>query len=88
MLHAGTSLRFTPTEVEGFRSLGLDFGGARTQGDVEQALTAWAQLLCDERPDLLEKIVLEMAHVRGVKIPPKLALALNADAACGSPRQS
>jgi hypothetical protein len=88
LLRAGTALRFTPAEVEEFRSLGLDFDGARTQDGVEQALTAWAQLLSDERPDLLERIVAEMAKAKGVKTPPKLALMLSADAARGSPRQS
>jgi cytochrome c-type biogenesis protein CcmH/NrfG len=88
MLRAGTALRFTPAEVEEFRSLGLDFDGARTQADVEQALTAWAQLLSDERPDLLERIVVEMAQAKGVKTPPKLALAASVDAACGFPRPS
>lgn len=88
MLRAGTALRFTPAEVEEFRSLGLDFDGARTQDDVEQSLAAWAQLLSDERPDLLERIVAEMAKAKGVKTPPKLALMVSADAACGSPRRS
>ena len=56
MLRAGHTLRFTPDEVEGFRKLGLDFDGARTQDDVEQVLTRWADTLNDERPDLPDKI--------------------------------
>jgi hypothetical protein len=66
MLRAGRSLRFTPNEVEEFRSLGLDFEGARTQDDIEQALATWADVLADERPDLLDKIVAEMAKAKGV----------------------
>jgi hypothetical protein len=66
---AGTSLRFTPDEIEEFRSLGLDFEGARTKDDIEHALTAWAKVLADERPDLLDKIVAQMATVKGFKRP-------------------
>ena len=39
MLRAGDALRFTPDEIEAYRQLGLDFDGARTRDDVEQALT-------------------------------------------------
>ena len=56
MIRTGHNLRFTPDEIEGFRKLGLDFDGARTQDDVEQVLTRWADTLNDERPDLLDKI--------------------------------
>ena len=33
------------------------------------ALTAWAKVLADERPDLLDKIVAQMATVKGFKRP-------------------
>jgi hypothetical protein len=56
MLRAGDTLRFTPDEIEDFRKLGLDFDGARTQDDIDQALARWADTLNDERPNLLEKI--------------------------------
>jgi hypothetical protein len=56
MLRAGDALRFTPDEIEAFRKLGLDFDGARTQDDIDQALARWTDTLNDERPDLLEKI--------------------------------
>lgn len=72
MLRAGDSLRFTPAEIEEFRSLGIDFDGVRTQADVEAALAAWTNVLGEERPDLLEKIVLELARARGVSPPPRL----------------
>ncbi len=73
MLRAGGALRFTPDEIEAYRQLGLDFDGARTRDDVEQALTRWADTLNDERPDLLEKIAVEMAKAKGVKLPARLA---------------
>ena len=72
MLRAGDVLRFTPDEIEDFRKLGLDFDGARTQDDIDQALTRWADTLNDERPDLLEKIAAAMAKARGITLPARL----------------
>ena len=68
------TLRFTPNEVEEFRSLGLDFEGARTQDDIEQALATWAETLADERPDLLDKIVAEMAKAKASNCPAQLTV--------------
>src|SRR5260221_11099030 len=65
MLRAGKALRFTPNEIEEFRSLGLDFDGARTQDAIEQALAAWTETLADERPDLLNKIFAMPAATEG-----------------------
>lgn len=73
MLRAGDALRFTPDEIEAYRRLGLDFDGVRTRDDVEQALTGWAGVLNEERPDLLEKIAVEMAKAKGAKLPARLA---------------
>ena len=72
MLRAGNALRFTPDEIEDFRKLGLDFDGARTQDDIDQALARWADTLNDERPDLLEKIAAAMAQARGIALPARL----------------
>ena len=72
MLRAGNALRFTPDEIEDFRKLGLDFDGARTQDDIDQALARWADTLNNERPDLLEKIAVEMAKARGIALPARL----------------
>jgi len=72
MLRAGDALRFTPDEIEDFRKLGLDFDGARTQDDIDQALARWADMLNDERPDLLEMIAAAMAKARGIPLPARL----------------
>ena len=88
MLRAGKARRFTPDEVEEFRSLGLDFEGVRTQDDIEQALAAWAGTLADERPDLLDKIVSEMAKAKGVKPPARLTTVVSGVPSAGSLRQS
>lgn len=87
MRRTGKSRRFTPDEIEAFRSLGLDFEGVRTQGDIEQALATWAEVLADERPALLDKIVTEMAKVKGVKCPAQLTFVSDAPSS-GSPWQS
>jgi hypothetical protein len=88
MLRAGKALRFTPDEVDDYRSLGLDFEGARTQDDIEQALAAWADALADERPDLLDKIVTEMAKAKGVKPPARLTTVVSGAPSAGSRQQS
>lgn len=88
MLRAGKTLRFTPDEVDEYRSLGLDFEGVRTQDDIEQALAAWAGALADERPDLLDKIVTEMAKVEGVNPPARLTTVVSDAPSAGSPQQS
>lgn len=72
MLRAGDALRFTPDEIEDFRKLGLDFDGARTQDDIDQALARWTDTLNDERPDLLEKIAAELAKARDIPLPARL----------------
>jgi len=72
MLRAGKVLRFTPDEIEIYRKLGLDFDGARTQDDIEQALAQWADTLNDERPDLLAKIAAKLAKTKGVQLPARL----------------
>ena len=74
MLRAGKVLRFTPQEVEGFRQVGVDFEGARTQDDVDDALDRWVRTLAGDRPDLLDKIAVAMADASGVQLPPRLSV--------------
>ena len=88
MLRAGKALRFTPDEVATYRSLGIDFDGARTQDDIDQALATWAGTLADERPDLLGRIVSEMAKAEGVKPPLQPEQVLVAVPSTGSLRRS
>ena len=88
MLRAGKVLRFTPVEVATYRSLGIDFDGARRQDDIDQALATWAGTLADQRPYLLDSIVSEMAKVKGVKPPPRLERVLVAGPSSGSLQRS
>jgi hypothetical protein len=72
MIRSGNSARFTPTELEEFRQIGLDLSKVRHQDDIEQEVSRWVHALADERFDLLEKIASEMAKAKGVKLPPRL----------------
>lgn len=72
MLRAGFSLRFTPTEIDVLRKIGIDVGRTRTQDDLDQALTRWAGTLADERPDLLEKIAEALARTKDASLPAQL----------------
>ena len=88
MFRARGSIRFTPHEIEKFRSLGLDFDGVRTPDDIEQALTAWVEVLADERPDLLDKIASEMVKAKGVKPLARLTTVVCGAPSSGSPGRS
>ena len=72
MIRSGNSARFTPTEVEEFRQIGLDLSKVRHQDDIEQEVSRLVHILAGERFDLLEKIASAMAKAKGVKLPPKL----------------
>ena len=79
MIRSGNSARFTPTEVEEFRQIGLNLGDVRHQNDIEQEVSRWAHTLADERFALLEKVAAAMAKAKGVKLPPKLNAVPSAD---------
>lgn len=72
MIRDGDQIRFTPDEIDLFRSVGLDATSVRTIEDFGAAVERWCDLLEDVRPDVLEKFALAMAETRGVKLPPKL----------------
>ena len=75
MIRSGNSARFTPTEVEEFRQVGLDMGSVTHQKDIEQEVSRWVHTLAHERFDLLQRIAAEMAKAKGVKLPPRLSVA-------------
>jgi hypothetical protein len=79
MIRSGRAARFTPTEVESFRQVGLDLGDAKCQADIEQEVSRWAHTLADERFALLEKIASAMAKAKGVRLPPRLSVVPSAD---------
>ena len=79
MIRSGNSTRFTPTEVEEFRQVGLNLGRVKSLSDIEQEVSRWAHTLADERFELLEKIASAMAKAKGLKLPPKLNVVPSAD---------
>jgi hypothetical protein len=74
MIRDGDLIRFTPDEIDQFRSVGLDAAGVRTIEDFGAAVAKWCDMLQEVRPDVLEKIARAMAEARGVKLPPKLTV--------------
>jgi len=74
MIRTGDLLRFTPDEIDEFRSVGLDVARVRTIEDFGAAVATWCDLLREDRSDLLKKIARAMAAARGVKLPPKLTV--------------
>ena len=74
MIRAGNLVRFTPDDIDQFRSVGLDATGVRTMEDFGAAVAKWCNLLQEVRPDVLEKLARAMAEARGVKLPPDLTV--------------
>ncbi len=72
MIRDGDLIRFTPDEIDLFRSVGLDATSVRTIEDFGAAVERWCALLEEARPDMLEKIARAMAQAREIKLPPKL----------------
>ena len=66
MIRVGNSARFTPHEVDELRRVGLDMSNVTHQIDIDNEWVGVAHALADERFNLLEKIVTEMAKVRSV----------------------
>jgi hypothetical protein len=73
MIRLGNSARFSPHEIDKLRQVGLDMSDLKHQQGIERELSRWAHILADERFDLLERIALEMARAKGVKLPTKLS---------------
>ena len=72
MIRDGDLIRFTPDEIDLFRSVGLDATSVRTIEDFGAAVERWCDLLEEVRPDVLENLARAMAEARGVNLPPKL----------------
>ncbi len=79
MIRSSNSARFTTTEVEELRQVGLDLSDVKCQHDIEQEVSQRAHTLADERFELLEKIALEMAKAKGVNLPLNLSVVRSSD---------
>ena len=72
MIRNGDRLRFTPDEMDEFRSAGLDVAHVRTIEDFGAAIATWCDVPDKVRPGLLDTVARAMAEARGLKLPPKL----------------
>jgi len=70
MLRSGKKIRFTLSEADQFRKIGVDLTGVKTEADLEAVFAFWARALSEEQPALLEKIVQELERAREAKRPP------------------
>ena len=75
MLQSGNQLRFTETEIEQARELGIDLSDVKTKAAYSNAIIDLMMTLEHERPALLEKIAKALAESTGKKLPTKLNLA-------------
>lgn len=73
MLRSNDQIRFTASEIDQARRLGIDLTGVKTMADYSDAVIRLITSLEDERPDLLEKIAQAMCEETGRKMPTKLA---------------
>jgi len=66
MLRSGRStIRFTTTEIEELRALGIDASDVKSADDFAAALEPWLHALSDIRPDPFDTIAREIALVEG-----------------------
>ncbi len=75
MLQSGNQVRFTETEIEQARELGIDLSDVKTIAAYSNAIIDLMMTLEDERPALLEKIAKALGEHTGKKLPAKLNLA-------------
>lgn len=68
MIRSGKRVRFTASEIEEFRKIGIVFTGVKTQDDLRDQIALWANTLANDRPELLEKIAREIASIKGLKM--------------------
>jgi hypothetical protein len=74
MIRCGHQIRFTAEEIEAGRKCGLDLRRVKTTADLVRSEIQLTSALAQERPALLEKIAVELARLKGVKLPPKLTV--------------
>lgn len=72
MMRSGRSIRFTATEIEELRALGIDISGAKSSADFAAALEPWLHALAEVRPELFDKIAREVTAAKGNRLPPDL----------------
>jgi hypothetical protein len=74
MLQFNDQVRFTASEIEQARQIGIDLTKVKTMTDYSDAMLDFITTLERERPELLEKIARAVAARTGLKLPGKLRL--------------
>lgn len=74
MLRSGNAIRFTAKEIEDNRKIGFNLQGVTSPDGFGNAILPWVEALCEVRPDLLDKLVQELAKAKEVKLPPRLSV--------------
>lgn len=83
MIESGDQIRFTPAEIEEGYRLGLDFASVHTSADLAAQLVGWIEAMSVLRFDVVEKLAFELATLKGIPLPARLATVLPADAPSG-----
>jgi hypothetical protein len=60
--------------------LGLDLSCVRTSADFSAHLVGWVEAMTVLRFDVVEKLALELARLKGVRLPAHLVAVLPTDA--------
>ncbi len=71
MLQFNDQVRFTTSEIEQARQLGINLVGVKTKADYSDAVIEFVATLERERPELLERIARALAPKVGVVLPEK-----------------
>ncbi len=74
MLRSGKSLRLSSAEIETCRRVGLDVAEVRTPADFAAAFDQWIDAVGEVRPDVMERLVRELAGAKGVALPPRFSV--------------
>ena len=69
MLKSGRSIRFTAAEVADLAEHGINISGVKSAKDFATRLEPWLDALAHARPDLLRRIIGEIAAAKGVHKP-------------------
>jgi hypothetical protein len=88
MIQPGDQIRFTATEIEEGYRLGLDLSGVRTSADLSAQLVGWIEAMSILRFEVVEKLALELAKLKGISLPPHLAIVRSDDAPSGDSKSS
>lgn len=74
MLHSDKSLRFTPSEIDTCRQVGLDIHGVKSPEAFANSIEPWLDAVAEVRPDILDRLAQKIADKKGLKLPPRLTV--------------